>query len=80
MTSWPAESFITRSNVATRDGRHGKGVTRVYRLDWRKMVLSERAKIVASQEQVSCKLDSEAAILDLRSGVYYGLDPVGGRV
>ena len=45
------------------------------------MVLSEGAKIVASQEQVSCRLDSEAAILNLnlRNGAYYGLDPVGAR-
>ena len=44
------------------------------------MVLMEGTKIVASQEQVSCKLDSEAAILSLRNGAYYGLDPVGARV
>jgi hypothetical protein len=44
------------------------------------MVLLEGAKIVASQEQVSCKLDREAAILNLRNGAYNGLDPVGARI
>ena len=29
--------------------------------------------MVASQEQVSCRLDSEAAILNLRNGAYYGI-------
>lgn len=36
--------------------------------------------VVAAREQVSCDLDGEAAILNLKSGVYYGLDPVGARV
>jgi hypothetical protein len=31
-------------------------------------------------DQVSCELDGEAAILDLRQGVYYGLNPVGATV
>jgi len=30
-----------------------------------------------SPHQVSCDLDGGAAILNLQSGVYYGLDPVG---
>src|SRR5438093_13768946 len=45
-----------------------------------KMYLSEGTIIVASQEQVSCNLGAEAAILNLKNGVYYGLDPVGARV
>jgi coenzyme PQQ synthesis protein D (PqqD) len=36
--------------------------------------------IVASKEQVSCDLDGEAAILNLKDGVYYGLDSVGATV
>lgn len=36
--------------------------------------------VAAAREQVSCDLDGEAAILNLKSGVYYGLDPVGARV
>ena len=34
----------------------------------------------ASQDQVSCDLDGEAAILNLKTGVYYGLDPVGAAI
>jgi hypothetical protein len=29
---------------------------------------------------VSCDLGGEAAIVNLKNGVYYGLDPVGARV
>jgi hypothetical protein len=36
--------------------------------------------VVASTEQVSADLAGEAAILNLKSGVYYGLDPVGARI
>jgi len=42
--------------------------------------LSEETWIVASKQQVSCGLSGEAAILNLRNGVYYGLDPVGARI
>lgn len=34
----------------------------------------------AAPDQLSSKLGSEAVILNLNSGVYYGLDPVGARV
>jgi hypothetical protein len=36
--------------------------------------------VVASKANVSCALGEEEAILDMRSGVYYGLDPVGAHV
>ncbi len=42
--------------------------------------LSETAVVVAAREQISCDLAGEAAILDLKSGVYYGLDLVGARI
>jgi len=35
---------------------------------------------VAARDQVSSNLDGEAAILNLKNGVYYGLDPVGARI
>jgi hypothetical protein len=31
-------------------------------------------------DQVSCELDGEAAILNLASGAYHGLDPIGATV
>ena len=34
--------------------------------------------IVASKDQVSSDLGGEVAILNLKAGVYYGLDEVGG--
>jgi len=42
--------------------------------------LNDQSAIVVSKEQVSCDLAGEAAILNLKDGVYYGLDPVGARI
>lgn len=42
--------------------------------------LSNESRVVVSKDQVSCDLAGEVAILDLKSGVYYGLDPVGARI
>jgi hypothetical protein len=36
--------------------------------------------IVATSEQVSCAVEGEAAILNLKNGVYYGLNPIGARI
>ena len=42
--------------------------------------ISDTSRIVASSDQVSCKLADEAAIVNLKNGIYYGLDPVGTRI
>ena len=42
--------------------------------------ISDHSVVVAAKDQVSCDLAGEAAILNLKSGVYYGLDPVGARI
>ncbi len=44
------------------------------------MVLSRRSVVVAARDQVSCDLAGEAAILNIKNGVYYGLDPVGAQI
>jgi hypothetical protein len=36
--------------------------------------------VVAARDQVSCDLAGEVAILDMKSGVYYGLNAVGARI
>ncbi len=36
--------------------------------------------VVASKEQASCRLEDEVAIVQLKAGVYYGLDPIGARI
>jgi hypothetical protein len=36
--------------------------------------------VVASRDQVSCEVGAESAILNLKNGVYYTLDPVGARI
>ena len=42
--------------------------------------LSMQSTVHQAQDQLSCDLAGEAAILNVRSGVYYGLDPVGARI
>jgi hypothetical protein len=42
--------------------------------------LSLHSIVSAAPEQVSCPLGDEAAILNLKNTVYYGLNPVGARV
>ncbi len=44
------------------------------------MTISDRSVVVVARDQVSCDLAGEAAILNVKSGVYYGLDPVGARI
>lgn len=36
--------------------------------------------VVAVSDQVSCDLHGEAAVLNLKTGVYYGLDEVGASI
>jgi hypothetical protein len=43
-------------------------------------LVSEHSTVVAVKDQVSADLAGEAVILNLKSGVYYGLNPVGARI
>ncbi len=43
-------------------------------------IISNRSIVMIAAEQESADLGGEAAILNLNSGVYYGLDPVGARI
>jgi hypothetical protein len=45
-----------------------------------KHAVSELSTVVAARDQVSSDLGGEVAILNLRAGMYYGLDDVGARV
>jgi hypothetical protein len=38
------------------------------------------SRVMATKEQVSADLNGEAVILNLKSGVYYGLNPIGALV
>jgi hypothetical protein len=42
--------------------------------------LSEHSIVVVAKDKISADLSDEAVILDLKSGVYYGLDAVGARI
>jgi hypothetical protein len=42
--------------------------------------LAAHTIIIAAENQVSCDVDDEAALLNLDTGVYYGLNPVGAYI
>ncbi|KAB8330905.1 PqqD family protein [Scytonema tolypothrichoides VB-61278] len=42
--------------------------------------ISESSIVVAAVEQISSDLGGEAVILNLKSGVYHGLNEVGARI
>lgn len=42
--------------------------------------MEKNSSVSVAESVVSCDLDGEAAILNLKDGVYYGLNPVGARV
>jgi hypothetical protein len=42
--------------------------------------VSDDSRIAVSVDQIWCDLAGEAAILNLKTSVYYGLDPVGASV
>jgi len=43
-------------------------------------VIATSSIVRKTTRQISCQLTGEAAILNLESGIYYGLDEVGARV
>lgn len=36
--------------------------------------------VVCSDENLSCELQGEAVVLNLQSGIYFGLNPLGARI
>jgi hypothetical protein len=48
--------------------------------DGRKVPLTGRSTVVAARDQIFSDLAGEAIVLNLKSGVYYGLDSVGATV
>ena len=43
-------------------------------------MFSSESILVAAANQVSCDVDDEAALLNLDTGVYYGLNPLGAYI
>ena len=43
-------------------------------------MISRGSTVVVAKDQVSSDLGEEVAILNLKAGVYYGLDAVGARI
>jgi hypothetical protein len=44
------------------------------------MPITQDSIVVAAPEQISTQVDDEAALLNLKTGVYYGLDPMGAYI
>ena len=42
--------------------------------------ISDRSTIVVTKDQISCDLSGEAAILNLKTSVYFGLNTVGASI
>jgi hypothetical protein len=42
--------------------------------------ISTDSTLVIADDVVSCDLDGETAILNVKEGVYYGLDPIGAKI
>ena len=42
--------------------------------------LTPETTVVAAANQISCDIDDEAALLNLDTGVYYGLDAMGAYI
>jgi hypothetical protein len=42
--------------------------------------ITSESILVAADNQVSCDVDDEAALLNLDTGVYYGLNPLGAYI
>jgi hypothetical protein len=42
--------------------------------------LTERSTVTAAAEHTSCRLGDEVVILNLRAGVYYGLNPLAAQI
>lgn len=44
------------------------------------MPITPDSIVVAAKEQISTQVDDEAALLNLKTGVYFGLDPMGAYI
>jgi hypothetical protein len=44
------------------------------------MPITTDSIVVAAKDQISTRVDDEAALLNLKTGVYFGLDPMGAYI
>lgn len=42
--------------------------------------ISKTSTVVTAKDKIWCELADEAVILDLKTGVYYGLNAIGARI
>ena len=75
-TSAPGTRLVPRSPRLTRRIR----LIRLIRLIKQSDDVNASSVLVAADEVLSAEFDAETVILDLRTGVYYGLEETGARI
>lgn len=78
--SVPFSISLEADELGKMPARDKRKRQRVKSLDAKQMNLSERSVVTVAKDQVSCGLGAESAILNMKDGVYYGLDPIGTHV
>lgn len=80
------KSQMSQTNAAmlpieslSSDLRNGEPKVKVIEMSHQNKLLLDSV-VMAATEQISCDLAGEGAILDLRSGVYYGLNQTGAFI
>ena len=71
-----ASGIVARRNLRARKRQPSAQA----RLSIETIKIDLNSVVAAVADQVSCDLEGEAAVLNLKTGVYYGLDDVGASV
>ena len=71
-----ASGIVARRNLLARKRQPSAQA----RLSIETIKIDVNSVVAAVADQVSCDLEGEAAVLNLKTGVYYGLDDVGASV
>lgn len=72
--------YATRGGVEFQAGSRGERAKDLSSNSSAEPAISTASVVIAGKDQVSCEFEGEAAILNLRDNIYYGLDDVGAVV
>src|SRR6185437_5211830 len=72
-----ASGIVAKRNLRAVQGNTARAQAR---LSIETIKIELNSVVVAAADQVSCDLEGEAAVLNLKTGVYYGLDDIGASV
>jgi hypothetical protein len=73
---------IIGAEMSSHDSRRSKLASLLCTIGTSKVkrTVSVDSSVVAAKDQISSDLGGEVAILDVKTGTYYGLDDVGARI